>query len=217
MLRRHRQGRLRALRCEANLRTSPGKTPPSRKRTKRTQTTQDLKKQKKVEPNALEEKLHEVTDSSDEDEYERDGSYARIRKQQAVALAATVEKRVRNPRVYSAMRDLWAECKGENGRVPNTSYSSSPPATEPRDIPDDHYLRVTRKKPVQVRTPALPAEVRSLLSLSLFPQKPHSMKEKPSLVMSVEPPPPGTSYNPTFEDHQVPLVAMDPSHCGVVC
>ncbi len=121
---KRKRDKLKSLRCEANLLPPPVKKPVSRKRRKGGKDERvEGEKAQKMESDGQnvsdshEERTNEYADSSDEEGYEYDSRYAQIRGQEAAAVSAIVEKRTRNPKLYSTMRDLWADCKWKNEEV----------------------------------------------------------------------------------------------------
>ncbi|XP_064403115.1 ribosome biogenesis protein NOP53-like [Halichondria panicea] len=107
-----------------------------------------------------------LTDSSGDDEgYDKSASYQTLHTQQSKKLAKWVRENPPKSTVILARKDLWSQ-DGAASLV---------------GIPDDHYQKVTGKKPVN---------------------RPASLGTRPSALPSVELPHAGMSYNPTFEDHQ---------------
>lgn len=172
--RKQRLHKLNNLRCEANLHPSTVNTPFSRKRTK--PSTVKGAKKRRLGSN-VSDSLGKVIDSSDE-EYEYDNRYSRMRREEKAAMAAIVEKRVRNPKVYSAMRDLWGECEFSHHAEVKvrmvTTDLTTPTALDPKDIPDDHYLRVTRKKSVKVVSSTISVVMNDCNSPSALPWSPEA-------------------------------------------
>lgn len=151
--------RKRPLRSHANLRRDPI---VSGQQGQTTSEGSEKTEQEKNRAETLQSLLCGVSDSSeDEQEYDVSSRFIAKRRQQELELAKTVCERLKKSRIKPVTRDLWAE-SGE-GMVhvilcshikyimyANTYVSSFLSVVSRKDVPDEHFLRVTRKLPVKV-------------------------------------------------------------------
>ena len=106
--------KLKQRQSEAHLLPQTVKTPSGRKRRKEKRLREAKKPRVESDgQNASDSREEKSPNSSDEEEYDYDSRYTHIRNQKEMAMAARVEKRLKKSRVYSVVRDIWAECKPE--------------------------------------------------------------------------------------------------------
>ena len=147
-----RKRKWKPLRSEANLQPDTTVQPfPGRKRKKAVLKRSRLKAGQGSQEEQSGIKQASTLDSSDE-EFDDNTPYAVLVRQQQDRIAAVAKRN--KPKTQLAARDLWAD----EGRVNSTylaarihyEYFACYVASETADIPDEHYLRVTRKMPIKV-------------------------------------------------------------------
>ncbi|CAI8041464.1 Ribosome biogenesis protein NOP53 [Geodia barretti] len=125
--------------------------------------------------------------SEDEAEFDAGSRFSVRRQRETRELVRAVHRRLKKSALKPVMQDIWAvEGNSELYTLDNVfaldlDVATLSAALSAKDVPDEHFLRVTRKLPVK---------------------KPVSVGGRPSGLDSVPLPPPGSSYNPAFDDHQ---------------
>lgn len=94
----------------------------------------------------------EVDSSSEDEEYDKSIAFSKIKKQRESSLASLRKQQPPKPSIQTTAKDLWSD-DGMNKTNICIEYKLLvyiPIGPLKTDIPDEHYLRVTRKKPVKV-------------------------------------------------------------------